>query len=85
VAPFGQTLYFPQPRELKSSWYTPAGNDPRFVAVDLARPNAAAYVAAAVHTFGSPAQTLHPAGYTVLVWRFSLLTKLPGIPPASPG
>ncbi len=85
VAPFGQTLYFPQPRELKSSWYTPAGNDPRFVAVDLARPNAAAYVAAAVHTFGSPAQTLHPAGYTVLVWRFSLLTKLPGTPPASPG
>ena len=85
VAPSGQTLYFPQPRELKSSWYTPAGNDPRFVAVDLARPNAAAYVAAAVHTFGSPAQTLHPAGYTVLVWRFNLLTKLPGTPPASPG
>jgi hypothetical protein len=85
VAQSGQTLYFPQPRELKASWYTPDRHDPRFVAVSLDRPNAAAYLAAAVHTFGSPAQTLHPAGYTVLVWRFSLLTRLQGTPPASQG
>ena len=35
VAQSGQTLYFPQPRELSSGWYTPARHDPRFVAVDL--------------------------------------------------
>jgi hypothetical protein len=67
VAQSGQTLYFPQPRELNSSWYNPARHDPRFVAVNLGRPNAAAYLAAAAHTFGSPAQTLHLSGYTVLV------------------
>src|SRR6202034_839059 len=31
----GSTLHFPQPRELNSSWYTPARHDPRFVAVNL--------------------------------------------------
>ena len=76
VAQSGQTLHFPQPRELKSGWFVPGRHDPRFVAVDLNRPDAGAYLAAAVHTFGSPAQTLHPAGYTVLVWRFNLLTRL---------
>jgi hypothetical protein len=85
VAPSGQALYFPQPRELNSGWYTLARHDPRFVAVNLSRPNAAAYLAAAVHTFGSPAQTLHPSGYTVLVWRFNLLTKLQGTAPAASG
>jgi hypothetical protein len=83
VAQSGQTLYFPQPRELNSGWYTPARHDPRFVAVDLSRPNAAAYLAAAAHTFGAPAQTLHPAGYTVLVWPVNLLTKLQGTAPAA--
>jgi hypothetical protein len=83
VAQSGQTLYFPQPRELNSGWYTPARHDPRFVAVDLSRPNAAAYLAAAAHTFGVPAQTLHPAGYTVLVWPVDLLTKLQGTAPAA--
>jgi hypothetical protein len=76
VAQSGLALYLPQPRELNSGWYAPARHDPRFVAVDLSRPNAAAYLAAAAHTFGTPAQTLHPAGYTVLVWRFNLLTRL---------
>ncbi len=85
VAQSGQTLYFPQPRELSSGWYTPARHDPRFVAVDLSRPNAAAYLAAAALTFGAPAQTLHPAGYTVLVWPVNLLTKLQGTAPAAPG
>jgi hypothetical protein len=85
VAQSGQTLYFPQPRELNSGWYTPARHDPRFVAVDLSRPNAAAYLAAAAHTFGAPAQTLHPAGYTVLVWPVNLLTKLQGTAPAASG
>ena len=83
VAQGGQTLYFPQPRELNSGWYTRARHDPRFVAVDLNRPNAAAYLAAAAHTFGAPAQTLHPAGYTVLVWPVNLLTKLQGTAPAA--
>ncbi|MBV9794081.1 MAG: hypothetical protein JO016_09080 [Actinobacteria bacterium] len=81
VAQSGTTLYFPEPRELKSSWYDPDHNDPRFVAVGLNRPNAAAYLAAATHTFGPPAETLHPAGYTVLVWRFNLLTRLAGPQP----
>ena len=85
VAQSGQTLYFPQPRELNSGWYTPARHDPRFVAVDLSRPNAAAYLAAAALTFGAPAQTLHPAGYTVLVWPVNLLTKLQGTAPAASG
>jgi hypothetical protein len=85
VAQSGQTLYFPQPRELNSGWYTPARHDPRFVAVNLSRPNAAAYLAAAAHTFGAPAQTLHPAGYTVLVWPVNLLTKLQGTAPAASG
>ncbi|HEY2279181.1 MAG TPA: hypothetical protein VGI00_12550 [Streptosporangiaceae bacterium] len=85
VAQSGQTLYFPQPRELNSGWYDPAHHDPRFVAVNLSRPNAAAYLAAAVHTFGAPAQTLHPAGYTVLVWPVNLLTKLQGTVPAASG
>jgi hypothetical protein len=85
VAQSGQTLYFPQPRELNSGWYTPARHDPRFVAVDLSRPNAAAYLAAAAHTFGAPTQTLHPAGYTVLVWPVNLLTKLQGTAPAASG
>jgi hypothetical protein len=85
VTQSGQTLYFPQPRELNSSWYNPARHDPRFVAVNLGRPNAAAYLAAAAHTFGSPAQTLQLSGYTVLVWRFNLLTKLQGTAPAASG
>jgi hypothetical protein len=85
VAQSGQTLYFPQPRELNSGWYIPARHDPRFVAVDLSRPNAAAYLAAAAHTFGAPAQTLQPAGYTVLVWPVNLLTKLQGTAPAASG
>ena len=85
VAQSGRTLYFPQPRELNSGWYDPARHDPRFVAVNLSRPNAAAYLAAAVHTFGSPAQTLHPSGYTVLVWPVNLLTKLPGTAPTASG
>jgi len=85
VAQGGQTLYFPQPRELNSGWYTPGRHDPRFVAVNLSRPNAAAYLAAAAHTFGAPAQTLHPAGYTVLVWPVNLLTKLQGTAPAASG
>ncbi len=84
VAQSGQTLYFPQPRELNSGWYTPARHDPRFVAVNLSRPNAAAYLAAAAHTFGTPAQTLHPAGYTVLVWPVNLLTRLQGTAPTAP-
>jgi hypothetical protein len=76
VARSGRTLYFPLPRELKSSWYRPDRHDPGFVAVGNFRPDAAADLAAAVHTFGSPARTLRPAGYTVLVWRFNLLTRL---------
>jgi hypothetical protein len=85
VAQSGSTMYFPQPRELNSSWYTPARHDPRFVAVNLSAPNAAAYLAAAAHTFGPPAQTLHPPGYTVLVWPFNLLTKLQGTAPDASG
>jgi hypothetical protein len=76
VARSGGILFRPAPRELKTSWYRPDGHDASFVAVADARPNAAADLAAAVRTFGPPARTLHPAGYTVLLWRFNLLARL---------
>jgi hypothetical protein len=85
VGQSGPALSFPSPRELNADWYNPGRHDPRFVAVDTARPYAAVYLAAAEHTFGAPAQTLHPAGYTVLVWRFNLLTRLAGSPPPTSG
>ena len=67
----------PLPRELKSDWYSPASQYADFyVANDVNPGNSAAEEAAAVRTFGPPAQVLHPAGYTVLVWHKNLLAGL---------
>ncbi len=67
----------PLPRELKTGWYSPASQYADFyVANDVNPGNSAAEEAAAVRTFGPPAQVLHPAGYTVLVWHKNLLDGL---------
>ena len=67
----------PLPRELKTGWYSPASQYADFyVANDVNPGNSAAEEAAAVRTFGRPAQVLHPAGYTVLVWHKNLLDGL---------
>ena len=67
----------PLPRELKAGWYSPASQYADFyVANDVNPGNSAAEEAAAVRTFGPPAQVLHPAGYTVLVWHKNLLDGL---------
>jgi hypothetical protein len=67
----------PLPRELQTSWYSPASQYADFyVANDVNPGNSAAEQAAAVRTFGRPAQVLHPAGYTVLVWHKNLLADL---------
>ena len=67
----------PLPRELKTGWYSPASQYADFyVANDVSPGNSAAEEAAAVRTFGRPAQVLHPAGYTVLVWHKNLLDGL---------
>jgi len=66
----------PVPRELNSGWYRPAGHYADFYVTHDINPNSSAEQAAAVRTFGPPAQTLHPAGYTVLVWHQNLLAGL---------
>jgi hypothetical protein len=67
----------PLPRELQTGWYRPASQYADFyVANDVNPGNSAAEEAAAVRTFGPPAQVLHPAGYTVLVWHKNLLAGL---------
>ena len=64
----------PVPRELKASWYDPARNRANFLVVSDAKPGDwGAERAAAVRTFGPPAQVLQPPGYTVLVWHENLL------------
>ena len=66
----------PVPRELNSGWYRPAGHYADFYVAHDINPNSSAEQAAAVRTFGPPAQTLHAAGYTVLVWHKNLLAGL---------
>ena len=66
----------PLPRELKSDWYSPASQYADFYVASDINPARSSEQAAAVRTFGPPAQTLHPAGYTVLVWHKNLLAGL---------
>ena len=66
----------PLPRELKSDWYSPASRHADFYVASDINPASSSEQAAAVRTFGAPAQTLHPAGYTVLVWHKNLLAGL---------
>ena len=69
-------LVRPLPRELKSDWYSPASQYANFYVTSDTNPASASEQAAAVRTFGPPAQTLHPAGYTVLVWHKNLLADI---------
>ena len=66
----------PLPRELKSDWYSPASQYADFYVASDINPASSSEQAAAVRTFGAPAQTLRPAGYTVLVWHKNLLAGL---------
>jgi hypothetical protein len=72
----GGVLTEPVPRELNSAWYRPASHYADFYVARDINPGSSAEQAAAVRTFGPPAQTLHPAGYTVLVWHKNLLAGL---------
>jgi len=61
----------------RSDWYSPAQYRATFIVVDDARPGAwTAEWWGAVHAFGRPARTLHPDGYTVLVWNRNLLAGI---------
>jgi hypothetical protein len=61
----------------RSDWYGPAQYRATFIVVDDARPGAwTAEWWGAVHAFGRPARTLHPDGYTVLVWNRNLLAGI---------
>jgi hypothetical protein len=61
----------------RSDWYSPAQYRATFIVVDDARPGAwTAEWWGAVHVFGRPARTLHPDGYTVLVWNRNLLAGI---------
>jgi hypothetical protein len=61
----------------RSDWYDPNQYRATFIVVNDARPGA--WIAewhGAVHAFGRPARTLHPDGYTVLVWHRNLLAGI---------
>ncbi len=61
----------------RSDWYDPNQYRATFIVVDDARPGA--WIAewhGAVHAFGRPARTLHPDGYTVMVWHRNLLAGI---------
>ncbi len=61
----------------RSDWYDPNQYRATFIVVNDARPGA--WIAewhGAVRAFGRPARTLHPDGYTVLVWHRNLLAGL---------
>jgi hypothetical protein len=61
----------------RSDWYDPEHSRATFIVVDDARPGAwSVEWSAAVHAFGRPARTLHPDGYTVLVWHRNLLAGI---------
>jgi hypothetical protein len=61
----------------RSDWYDPEHYSASFIVVDDARPGAwSAEWWGAVHAFGRPVRTLHPNGYTVLVWHRNLLAGI---------
>ena len=56
---------------------TRRASTPSFIVASNAKPGDwSGQWAAAVRAFGPPAQVLHPAGYTVLVWQRNLLAGL---------
>ena len=58
----------------KQDWYDPATSYADFLVASDKSPGG--WGAAAFRTFGAPAQTLHLAGYTVLVWHKNLLADV---------
>jgi hypothetical protein len=61
----------------QSGWYDPDHYRATFIVEPDARPRAwTAEWWSAVRTFGRPARTLHPDGYTVLVWHRNLLAGI---------
>jgi hypothetical protein len=61
----------------QSGWYDPDHYQATFMVEDDAQPRAwTAEWWSAVRTFGRPARTLHPDGYTVLVWHRNLLAAI---------
>ncbi|HEY0719087.1 MAG TPA: hypothetical protein VGD68_15850 [Streptosporangiaceae bacterium] len=61
----------------RSDWYDAEHCSASFIVVDDARPGAwTAESWGAVHAFGRPVRTLHPDGYTVLIWRRNLLAGI---------
>jgi hypothetical protein len=72
----GGVLTEPVPRELNVDWYRPAAHYADFYVASDSDTAHSSELAAAVRTFGPPAQVLQPAGYTVLVWHKNLLAVL---------
>jgi hypothetical protein len=66
--------------ESKSSWYDPAKNRANFVAFVAVPPGNERYLpfSQVIWTFGRPAHEYHFGEYTVLVWNYNLLTRMPG-------
>ena len=58
----------------RQDWYDPAASYANFLVARDKSPGG--WGAAAFRTFGPPAQTLHLAGYTVLVWHKNLLADV---------
>jgi hypothetical protein len=58
----------------RRAWYNPATSYADFLVASDKSPGG--WGAAAFRTFGPPAQTLHLAGYTVLVWHKNLLAGI---------
>ena len=67
------------PYESDSAWFDPAVSRANFVVTVSAPPSDAALVTPAqVHAqFGPPARTYHFEEYTVMVYDYNLLTRLP--------
>jgi hypothetical protein len=62
--------------ESKASWYDPARHYANFLVIGESASCNDATAAQATSVFGSPRRIYHVAGFTVLVWRQNLLTRL---------
>lgn len=81
VTPGAGTIYA---WESDAAWYNPGTHRANFV-VAMANPNgplAGIPVSAGQEFFGPPAHTYRVDGYVIMVYRYNLLTRLAGNPPA---
>lgn len=81
VTPGASTIYA---WESDAAWYNPGTHRANFV-VAMANPNgplAGIPVSAGQEFFGPPAHTYRVDGYVIMVYRYNLLTRLAGNPPA---